>query len=131
MTLPSGRKRGMRKQVRPSGACASTRNASDIGADRNHLWPVMRYSPPGPPPPTGSAIVVEARTSVPPCFSVMPMPSVTAVLRRPAQSAGRSVHGRMRGSHSAATSGCCSSTGTAALVMVMGQQCPASICAAM
>ena len=35
-------KRGMKKQVRPSSACASTRNASHIGADMNHLWPVMR-----------------------------------------------------------------------------------------
>ena len=43
----------------------------------NHLWPVMRYSPPGPPSPAGSAVVVLARTSVPPCFSVMPMPMVT------------------------------------------------------
>ena len=29
--------------------------------------------------PTGSAFVVVARTSVPPCFSVMPMPMVTAL----------------------------------------------------
>ena len=35
-------KRGMKKQLRPSSACASTRNASHIGADMNHLWPVMR-----------------------------------------------------------------------------------------
>ena len=40
---------------------------------------------------TGSAVVVAARTSVPPCFSVMPMPSVTARLAsRRAQSSGRS-----------------------------------------
>ena len=77
LTLPSGRKRGIRKQESPPGACASTRKASDIGADMNHLWPVMRYSAPGPPPPAGSAVVVLARTSVPPCFSVMPMPMVT------------------------------------------------------
>ena len=69
----------MRKQVSPPGACASTRKASDIGADMNHLWPVMTYSAPGPPVPTGSAVVVAARTSVPPCFSVMPMPRVTPV----------------------------------------------------
>ena len=41
LTAPSGRKRGIRKQVSPPGACASTRNASHIGADMNHLWPVM------------------------------------------------------------------------------------------
>ena len=53
--------------------CASIRKASHIGADMNHLWPVSRYSP----SPAGSADVVLARTSVPPCFSVMPMPMVT------------------------------------------------------
>ena len=42
LTDPSGAKRGMKKQLRPSSACASTRNASHIGADMNHLWPVMR-----------------------------------------------------------------------------------------
>ena len=26
----------------PLPACASTRKASDIGAEKNHLWPVMR-----------------------------------------------------------------------------------------
>ncbi len=38
---PSGRNRGIRKQLSPRSACASTRKASDIGADMNHLWPVM------------------------------------------------------------------------------------------
>ena len=37
-----GAKRGMRKQLSPSSACASTRKASHIGADMNHLCPVMR-----------------------------------------------------------------------------------------
>ena len=78
-TLPSGRKRGIRKQVSPPAACASTRKASDMGADMNHLWPVTMYSAPEPRLPTGSAFVVAARTSVPPCFSVMPMPRVTAL----------------------------------------------------
>ena len=51
-----------------------------MGADMNHLWPVRMYSAPGPPAPlAGTARVVLARTSVPPCFSVMPMPSVTPV----------------------------------------------------
>ena len=44
LTEPSGRKRGIRKQVSPPGACASTRKASHIGADMNHLWPVMRVA---------------------------------------------------------------------------------------
>ena len=38
---PWWEKRGMRKQVRPPGACASTRKASHMGADMNHLWPVI------------------------------------------------------------------------------------------
>ena len=59
----------------PPSACANTRNASHIGADMNHLWPVTSYSPPGPPPFSGRATVVLARTSEPPCFSVMPMPA--------------------------------------------------------
>ncbi len=42
LTEPSGAKRGMRKQLNPSSAWASTRKASHIGADMNHLWPVMR-----------------------------------------------------------------------------------------
>ena len=42
LRLPSGSTRGSRKQVRPSGAWARTRNRSDIGAEQNHLWPVSR-----------------------------------------------------------------------------------------
>ena len=71
---PSGVKRGMRKQERPPSAWARTRNASHIGADMNHLWPVSSYSAPGPPPLSGTATVEFVRTSEPPCFSVMPMP---------------------------------------------------------
>src|SRR3546814_200460 len=74
LRLPSGSQRGMKKQLRPPGACASTRWASFCGQEKNHLWPVMTYSPPGPPLPTGVARVVFERTSEPPCFSVMPMP---------------------------------------------------------
>ena len=76
LKLPSGRKRGTRKQVSPPGAWASTRKASHMGADMNHLCPVSAYSS----PPSASARVVLARTSVPPCFSVIPMPRVTARL---------------------------------------------------
>ena len=38
---PSGSTRGRKKHESPAGACASTRKASHIGADMNHLWPVM------------------------------------------------------------------------------------------
>jgi hypothetical protein len=58
------------------GACASTKNASDIGAEQNHLWPTSAYSADGPPEPTGVAVVALARTSEPPCFSVIAMPKI-------------------------------------------------------
>ena len=71
---PSGVNRGIRKHESPPGAWASTRNASHIGADMNHLWPVSSYSAPGPPPFSGPRVVVFARTSEPPCFSVIAIP---------------------------------------------------------
>ena len=71
---PSGVKRGRRKHESPPSAWARTRNASHIGAEQNHLWPVISYSAPGPPPLRGRAVVVLARTSEPPCFSVMAIP---------------------------------------------------------
>ena len=66
---PSGVQRGKRKQERPRGACARTRNASLIGAEQNHLCPVRRHAL-----PSCAARVVLARTSEPPCFSVIAMP---------------------------------------------------------
>lgn len=38
----SGSTRGRKKQVSPPGACANTRKASHMGAEKNHLWPVRR-----------------------------------------------------------------------------------------
>lgn len=67
--LPSGRTRGTRKQERPPGAWARTRKRSFIGALVNHLCPCSRQLPSG----RSDAVVVLARTSVPPCFSVIPM----------------------------------------------------------
>ncbi|GDY61904.1 hypothetical protein SAV14893_012970 [Streptomyces avermitilis] len=77
LRVPSSSTRGTRKQVRPppsvaEAACASTRNPSDIGAEQNHLWPVSSYVPSSA---SGRAAVVLARTSLPPCFSVMPIPN--------------------------------------------------------
>ncbi len=69
--VPSGSTRGTRKHVSPPGAWASVRNTSDIGAEVNHLCPVSTY-----PSATGRATVVFARTSDPPCFSVMDMPAI-------------------------------------------------------
>ncbi len=76
MRLPSGRMRGSRKHDRPSSVWASTRNRSDIGAEQNHLCPISSYSAPAPPPFSGRATVVLARTSEPPCFSVIAMPAI-------------------------------------------------------
>ena len=42
LAVPSGSTRGTTKQVSPPGACASTSRRSDIGADVNHLCPVIR-----------------------------------------------------------------------------------------
>src|SRR5215468_9531966 len=112
--------RGIRKQDSPFPALASTRKASLMGADMNHLWPVITYSPPGPPLPVATARVVLARTSVPPCFSVMPMPMVTerlcaAPLKRLSYS-----RAKIFGIQERASSGSTDRVGTEALVMVMG-----------
>ena len=76
MRLPSGRMRGNKKQDSPSSVCARTRKKSDIGAEQNHLCPTISYSPPAPPPFRGVATVVLARTSEPPCFSVIAIPAI-------------------------------------------------------
>ena len=80
---PSSRRRGIRKQLSPAGACASTRKPSHIGAEKNHLCPTSTYAS-----PRGVAVVVLARTSDPPCFSVMPMPRVMPALSAMGMSRG-------------------------------------------
>src|SRR5205085_3664406 len=75
LRVPSGRMRGTAKHVTPSSVWASTRNRSHIGALQNHLWPVMRHQS-----PSGSAWVVLARTSEPPCFSVIAIPHLAEAL---------------------------------------------------
>ena len=42
LRVPSGSERGTKKQVTPSGSRASVKNASLIGAEQNHLWPLRR-----------------------------------------------------------------------------------------
>ena len=64
---PSGVKRGIRKHETPPSACARTRNASHIGAEKNHLWPVISYSAPGPPPferPRGGRVGAHVRAAL-------------------------------------------------------------------
>ena len=79
---PSGVQRGMRKQVSPSSSQASVRKASDMGAEQNHLCPCRRKAS-----PSATARVVFARTSEPPCFSVIAMPMVTAGFSSPGREA--------------------------------------------
>ena len=75
--LPSGRQRGMQKQVRPRSSVL--REHQEDVAHRRREEPlvageqVLRAQAPSP---AGSARVVLVRRSVPPCFSVMPMPTV-------------------------------------------------------
>ena len=130
LRLPSGRMRGSRKHDSPSSVWASTRKMSDIGAEQNHLWPVISYSPPPPPPFSGVATVVLARTSEPPCFSVIAMPAIALAFSPGARSSGSYVRAIRRGSHSAASSGWARSAGTTANVIVIGQANPASACIA-
>jgi hypothetical protein len=46
LRVPSARQRGTKKHDSPAGesrsVCASTRCASHCGAEKNHLWPVIR-----------------------------------------------------------------------------------------
>lgn len=122
LRLPSGSTRGTTKQVSPPGATADMRKTSLIGAEQNHLCPVRAYVPAS----SGAATVVLARTSEPPCFSVIAMPA-----RQPAFSAGdrkpksydRAVS---RGVHCAASSSSAASAGTAAWVMDNGHPLPGS-----
>ena len=54
-----------------------------MGAEQNHLCPVRRQ-----PSPSGSARVVLARTSEPPCFSVIAMPMVAPAFSSAGREAG-------------------------------------------
>ena len=72
LRVPSASTRGTTKQVIPPSAWASTRKTSFIGAEVNHLWPCRVYQPSSA---VGSARVWLARTSEPPCFSVIPIPA--------------------------------------------------------
>ncbi len=141
---PSGSTRGTTKQLSPPGACASTRKASLMGALQNHLCPVRRNSRPhASSTPVGSARVVFARTSDPPCFSVIAMPTraerfstvgwrwpVAGGLTRAPPSPGSYSRESRRGIHcSRRPDAASSSTGTAACVIDTGHACPGSTCA--
>ena len=97
-----------------------------MGAEKNHLWPLIRYSSPQAPLPAATAVVVLVRKSLPPCFSVMPMPMVSAGLSRKTTSrASYSLQASL--DSSCAQSGAFFlSRGMLALVIVLGQVEPAS-----
>ena len=76
LRLPSRVQRGTKKHPSPAVLRASTRNASHIGADMNHLRPLMRKNRRSPSPPTASARVVVVRRSEPPWFSVIAIPII-------------------------------------------------------
>src|SRR5699024_11180721 len=102
--------RGTRKQVRPAFACASTRKASDCGAEQNHLCPVSAQVP----SESSSARVVLARTSEPPCFSVIAIPNTAPGLSRVRR--GSYSREKVRGTQKSAIRGLNRSEGTAAWV---------------
>lgn len=86
---PPGSRRGTRKQdspaaVSPVSVWARTRKASDCGAEQNHLCPVRDQVS----SPESVAVVVLARTSEPPCFSVIAMSKIADVLVAGSRSSG-------------------------------------------
>src|SRR5713226_551317 len=99
---PDGVQRGKKKQDRPFCAWARIRNASHIGPEQNHLCPVMRNSLDWP---RRSARVVLARTSEPPCFSVIPIPTNTPDFSPAGRNRGSYFGERIRDSHCAVNSG--------------------------
>ena len=93
-----------------------------MGAEQNHLWPVISYSP----TPIGTARVVLARTSDPPCFSVIAIPRSAPVFACTGAERRSYVVERNLGSHSAASSGLARRAGMPAYVMDIGHPKPAS-----
>ena len=94
-----------------------------MGAEQNHLCPVSSYSP---STPVDCARVVLARTSEPPCFSVMAIPLSALVFSGSGTSAGSYSSEVSFGSSRAASAGVVRSAGTAAKVMVTGHWWPGS-----
>ncbi len=86
------------------------------------MCPVSRQLP----SPASTAVVRLARTSEPPCFSVIPIPASSPAL--PARSPGSYRVAVSPGSYAAARPGSCRSAGTTAYVIETGQPCPASTC---
>ncbi|CAM5239509.1 hypothetical protein SBADM41S_06782 [Streptomyces badius] len=122
LRLPSGSTRGTRKHDRPPGDWARTRKRSFIGALVNHLCPRSRQVP----SVCSTAAVVLARTSVPPCFSVIPIPASRPRLAVGVLSPGSYTRPVSSGSYVFARSGERRSAGTTAYVIETGHRCPCS-----
>src|SRR5258708_21989224 len=99
-----------------------------MGAEMNHLWPVIRYSLEDTAPIL-SALLVWALTSDPPCFSVIRMPSSTPDFSGAGAKRGSYWEERTLGSLSRTRSGSARSAAMQEKVMEMGHVCPASFCA--
>ena len=89
------------------------------------MWPCRVYSP---STAVGRASVRLARTSEPPCFSVMPMPASAPVFSATGRSPGSYDGAASRGVHSLAIASSTRSAGIAAYVIEIGQPCPGSVC---
>ena len=76
----------------------------------------------------GTAWVWLARTSEPPCFSVMPMPASAPVFSGAGRTPGSYDRAASSGVHSWAIASSARSAGTAAYVIEMGQPWPGSVC---
>ncbi len=87
---------------------------------------MISYSAPGPRPWTATARVLLARTSEPPCFSVIAMPQSAPSFSLAGRIRGSYSSDVKRGSHSRAISGCARNAGTAEYVIEIGQPKPAS-----
>ena len=113
MRVPSGRKRGSAKHERPSSVWARTRNRSHIGAEQNHLWPVISYSAPGPPPferRGDGRVGAHVRAAL--LLGHRHAAERAGLLGRRAADRGSYAVAVSSGSHSAAISGCVRSAGT-------------------
>ena len=90
LRVPSSSTRGTRKQVRPASVLGE--HEEDV-AHRRRAEPLVPGEPVGVarrsgPPGSATARVVLARTSEPPCFSVMPMPAISPALSAIGDSTG-------------------------------------------
>jgi hypothetical protein len=116
--------RGTRKQDTPPAACASIRNASDIGADMNHLWPVN--------PVEAIAGALSARRIGAHIGAALLLGHAHA--ERQARFFDRRLFDWSylrvvtRGAHSRNSLGFAISAASEALVMVIGHRCPHSSC---